>query len=610
MMSFFFDPSLNCFFNAMLREWSGWKYRPAQTQAETERQQCSPYPSGWFDIPAAEGVLSVPCRQYFMTGRHQLLAPCLLTDNAGEAHTLSFEQAMEWAMLNSSAAADLPVTTVIEFISRVRDSNRNLKHALEFRRDELDALFQSSLSFAEAETALFTGHSIHPCPKARDNFTEQDTLAYAPEYNGKFVLQWYLVKKDRLYLKESEGHAYPELVQDLLKSDKPMQYLADQLGEDEVLFPCHPFQHQVWQNTPRIRDLMEQGSLVYLGQGRLLWSATSSVRAIYSPQAPWMLKYSLSVKLTNSIRHLQPAELVRGAELFRVLNTSKAREYVDRFPSFSILTEPTAAALCGEDGSLYEESIVLWRQNPFLEGHDRNTEVLATLLQDDPRTGVSRLEQRLQLLPQSYQEVAIKWFKQYLDIAVKPLLVGQADYGLLFGAHQQNIILTLDDQGYPVKMYFRDCQGTGYTHLAYQLYGQEITDMAKDSGNVIEDEVAIRLFSYYLLVNATFNVISSLCREGELEERLLIQCLGEFLVTLKEGGIHDHQCIDYLLQSPELTAKCNFYLALRKTNENTNADYLATYHQMPNPLLKWSKENSTSDPVSARKPELTDSVAP
>ncbi|OZG73139.1 hypothetical protein BTA51_11625 [Hahella sp. CCB-MM4] len=610
MMSFFFDSSLNCFFNAMLREWSGWKYRPAQPQADTDHQQGSLYPSGWFDISAAEGVLSVPCRQYFSTGRHQLLAPCLLTDNDGEVHTLQFEQAMEWAMLNSSVAADLPATTVIEFISRVRDSNRNLKHAIEFRGDELDALFQSPLNFSQAETALFTGHSIHPCPKARDNFSEQDTLAYAPEYNGKFALQWYLVRKDRLYLKESEGHAYNELVQDLLKSDKHMQYWAAQLGENQALFPCHPFQHQVWQSTPRIRDMIEEGSLVYLGQGSQHWSATSSVRAIYSSQAPWMLKYSLTVKLTNSIRHLQPAELVRGAELFRVLNTSKAREYVDRFPCFNILMEPTAAALCGEDGSLYEESIVLWRQNPFIERFDRNTEVLATLLQDDPRTGTSRLEQRLRLLPQSYQEVAVEWFQQYLEVAVKPLLVGQADYGLLFGAHQQNIVLTLNDLGYPVKMYFRDCQGTGYTHLAHELYGHEIADMAKDSGNVIEDEVAIQLFSYYLIVNATFNVISSLCGDGALEESLLIRHLGEFLVAVKEDGINDHQCIDYLLQSPELTAKCNFYLALRKTNENTNSDYLATYHQMPNPLLIWSQGKSVSEVDLHRNSEISESVTP
>ncbi|WP_020407109.1 IucA/IucC family protein [Hahella ganghwensis] len=587
-MSFFFDPSLNCFFNGLIREWNGWSYRSAQSDAKSTSEV--EYPAGWFDIPVSEGVLSVPCRHFSTTGRHHLLAPCLMQDASGEIHPLPLQQAIEAVMLNSQLTAETDTSdTVKAFVKRALESDENMRHALNYRKADMEELFQGTLSFEQAETSLFTGHSIHPCPKARDNFSEEDTLSYAPEYGGRFVLHWYRLKKDRLYVRESQGCEYQKLVTDLIQSDERAQAWAKQIGPEEVLFPCHPFQHKVWQDSARINELMEQGAVIHLGQGSIPWSATSSVRAIYSAQVPWMLKFSLSVKLTNSIRHLQPEELVRGAELFRVLMTGKAQEFVARFPDCQILMEPTAAAICGEDGQPYEETIVLWRENPFRNGIENNTEVLATLLQDDPRNGVSRLEQRLRHFSQDYPETAVNWFRQYLEVAVKPLLIGQADYGLLFGAHQQNIVLKLDASGFPEKMYFRDCQGTGYTQLAYQLYSKEIVDMGKDSANVLEDELGIRLFSYHMIINATFNVISSLCRDGSVPEVRLTQCLRNFLLSVKSLGVRDEQCIHYLLDTPELLSKGNFLIALRKLNENTESDYLAMYHTMANPLLNRSQ---------------------
>ncbi len=628
-ITFQYHPSLNCFFNALLREWQGWQYRaysdgPLPEQLSETRSTSGNerlWPTGWFEIPTTQGSVFIPCMTFSTTGRHHLLSPCF--SKTQDVQALSFSDAVTEVMhhspichaLTPQTSTDQELTdnqditeksseTLNNFIARALQSDANLQQALTHRDAELNQLFGQALNFSQAESALFTGHSIHPCPKARDNFSEDDTLAYAPEFGGQFQLAWYKINTAHLYTRATEGFDYASLIQDLIANDSTAQAWQQQLEEGFVLYPCHPFQHKVWQTTPRLVALMEAGDLVHLGSGSIDWSATTSVRAIYSKLSPWMLKFSLNVKLTNSIRHLQPEELVRGAELCRVLKTPPAQAFEQRFSDrFNILFEPTAAAVCDEHGKPFEETIVLWRENPFIEGHDHNTEVLATLLQDDPRSGQSRLEQSLKQWQQSsnsqqgsntrhdksYASLASEWFKRYLDVAVKPLLIAQADYGLLFGAHQQNIVLRLS-QGMPVHMYFRDCQGTGFSQLANQLYTQYLPDMAADSANVVEDEMAIRLFSYYLIINATFNVISSLSRSGEVPESVLIGQLQFFLNDIKAQGVRDAQCIDYLLNANELSAKGNFFVSLKQLNENTETDYLAMYHPMANPLKLNSRE--------------------
>ncbi len=602
-MPFVFDPSLNCFFNALIREWSGWHYRAVNSEdtiapalepgnvSQPIASNTRPMSlSGWFDISDGQETLSIPCMHFSSTGRHHLLSPCQLSSSGEPPLSLAFPAALEWVMRNNTLSEKVNPEMVGPFIARALQSDYNLKEAMAFRQADLPQLFSQPLSFPEAESALFTGHSIHPCPKARDNFSQQDTLNYAPEFEGTFPLNWYRVKRNHLYTCAAQGFDYQHMLEELINTDAQVHHWAQTLATDETLFPCHPFQHQAWQSSMRIQTLISQEQLCYLGQGDMPWSATTSVRAIYSAQSPWMLKFSLSVKLTNSIRHLQPEELVRGAELCRVLQTPPAQEFIQRFPTFQVLNEPTAASLCGNDGQPFEESIVLWRENPFINGNQNNTEVLATLLQDDPRSGESRLEQclkrRCTMTPaKRYLDIAHQWFDRYLNIAVKPLLIAQADYGLLFGAHQQNIVLTLADD-MPIKMYFRDCQGTGFSQLSHELYKPFLPDMAQSSGNVLEDTMAIRLFSYYLIINATFNVISSLSRSGEVAEADLIGQLRQFLTVIKEQGVRDTQCIDYLLHAPELSAKGNFFVALRQLNENTETDYLDMYHPMPNPLTQ------------------------
>lgn len=572
------DPSLNAFFNALIREWPLARYH------ETGSINASAHlaEQGHFEIPGSDNTsLLIPCRFRARTGRHLLAAPLLL-DHQGKRQPVTFEQAVEWCMALEPLQQETSARALEALKQRVHASQQNLAAAQQHRTPQLDHLFREPLTFLEAEQALFSGHSIHPCPKDRGNMDNEDAQRYAPEYGATFPLAWYSIAREHLFHRDTEGLDPAHGVDALLETEPAADHLRARLPTGHCLLPCHPFQHRQWQACAALAPLRDAGSLCYLGEGAAHWRATSSLRAIYCESAPWMLKFSLSVWLTNSQRHLQREEVVRGAELCRVLDSAPVREWRRNRPRFEVLREPIAAGIRGSDGEPLPETLVVWRDNPFRGNGTGNTEVLATLLQDDPRSGESRLSQRLHQAGLD-ASTTCDWFRRYLDVAVAPLLEAQSHFGILFGAHQQNLVLKLDGV-WPETLFFRDCQGTGFTSLAPQRLGDELGSLAEDSENLLPDELGIQLFCYYLFINATFNVIASLAAGRLARETDLIRTLRDWLKARLSEQPPDERAIRYLLESQALYAKGNFLCTLRALNENTLDDVFSIYHALTNPL--------------------------
>ncbi|WP_295720189.1 IucA/IucC family protein [uncultured Halovibrio sp.] len=566
------NPSLNAFFNALIREWPIARYHESVSTTD----------QGHFEIQGSNNTsLIIPCRFRAYTGRH-LLAEPLQIDDQGERQPVTFEQAVAWCLGLEPLLHEASGRALEALQQRVHASRGNLAAAQQERESQLDHLFREPLTFIEAEQALFSGHSIHPCPKDRGNMDSGDARRYAPEYGTPFPLAWYSVDRAQLFRREAGGFQSVDGVDALLETEPDADHLRAQLPEGHCLLPCHPFQHRQWQASPGLAPMLESGAVRYLGEGAPHWYATSSLRAIYCDSAPWMLKFSLSVWLTNSLRHLYPEEVVRGAELCRVLDSGPVREWLQSRPRFEILREPITAGIRGPEGQPLTETLLVWRDNPFHGDAANNTEVLATLLQDDPRSGDSRLAQRLGQVGLDDSQ-AREWFRRYLDVAVAPLLEAQSHFGILFGAHQQNLVLKLDGV-WPEKLFFRDCQGTAFTSLAVQRLGDELGSLADDSENLLPDELGIQLFCYYLFINATFNVITSLAAGRLASEAALIRTLREWLQARLDEQPRDDRAIRYLLESRELHAKGNFLCTLRALNETTLSDVFSIYHPMTNPL--------------------------
>src|SRR3712207_1030836 len=149
----------------------------------------------------------------------------------------------------------------------------------------------------------------------------------------------------------------------------------------------HPWQARHLASMPAVEALRSGGSLRFLDAASGgVWHPTASVRSLYCPGAPWMLKVSLGARITNSVRTLFPAELGRGKDVSRLLRSAVGPRIAALAPRFAILEEPAHLGL-RRGGEVVRDSLVILRDNPFRGAAARNAAMLATLCQTDPETG-------------------------------------------------------------------------------------------------------------------------------------------------------------------------------------------------------------------------------
>ena len=77
---------------------------------------------------------------------------------------------------------------------------------------------------------------------------------------------------------------------------------------------------------------------------------TTSVRTVYRAQWPYMLKFSLHARVTNSMRVSLPKELRRAVEAARLAQTPVGEAARRIAPKFTILQDPAYLQIPGEDG--------------------------------------------------------------------------------------------------------------------------------------------------------------------------------------------------------------------------------------------------------------------
>ncbi|KFI22473.1 IucA/IucC family protein [Nitrosococcus oceani] len=456
---------------------------------------------------------------------------------------------------------------------RIMESHNNIAQILDYRKQDYKKLFKkNSLSFIEAEQALLLGHNFHPCPKSKEQFSQEDHHLYAPEFKGNFNLKWAFLNKEHLIQKNSEYFNNIDWYADLFKQDHETV-----IKDGYIPFPFHPWQFKSLSNHKEIKELIKDKDLIPIEkEGRLKWKATSSLRTIYCENSHYMLKFSLSLRITNSIRHLQEVEIVRGIQVHDVINSSNGKDFLNKNKNFHILCEPSFLAIKGKSSNLIIETIVLIRANPFRGQMCSEAIVLSTIAQADPYLEKGFFSSR--------NIDAKKWFYLYLNYVLDPFIMAQANHGILFGAHQQNIIVQLNDKSYPFGVIFRDCQGTGYTSLGYEKMRQEVPLLDLDNGNILDRKMAHILLGYYLIINSTFSLINALAIQKKCNEEDLLHMLVEYLLDKKNSDILDKSFLDYLLDSDLIGQKGNFFCCLKGINENTEKNPLDIYNFIQNPL--------------------------
>lgn len=461
----------------------------------------------------------------------------------------------------------------LELLGRALDSYQATAAYLE--RRTMNAA--EDQGFLAGEQSLVFGHWLHPTPKSLQGMASWQRAAYAPEMRGSFRLTAFAVD-EALVRHDSAGPVSAlEIARGVLGGDLDLR-------PGEIAVPMHPLQAEALLLDPRVEALIAAGRLRRLGPAGPHFAATSSVRTVYAADAAYMLKFSLPVRITNSVRTNRRHELEAGVAMARLF----ARvDWPARNPRFRIVHDPAHMTLDLGDGreSGFE---VIFRDNPFRLGAEKGVATVAALSAAPAPGETSRLETLVRRLAERDRlplaRAAEAWFEAYLDCAIEPPIALYDELGIALEAHQQNAVLDVSDLT-PAVCHYRDSQGF-YLSSSYRArLDGPCPEAAHIAGLYYDDDAIRERFGYYLIVNQAFSIVSRMGHDGLVDEQVLLALLRERLEKLaaRLTGAGRAFARD-LLNRPTLSAKANLVTRLYDIDELSAAEGAAVYAAIPNPL--------------------------
>lgn len=434
--------------------------------------------------------------------------------------------------------------------------------------------------FIEAEQSLVFGHWLHPTPKSRQGMTFWQQESYAPELRGEFRLHYFAARKDHVRQASALPVAAHEIVRSLAGTDAGTPAIA----ADEYLLPMHPLQAEALLLDPDIQSMQNDGILRHLGPIGALFTATSSVRTVYSAGEDWMLKFSLPVRITNSVRLNRRQELEAGVAMAKLIDRIG---FARRSQNFRIIQDPAYITLDmpGRNESGFE---VILRENPFAAGKTQGVITLAALTADPLPGATSRLERIIRRLAirdgDSVSDTSLLWFQHYLTCAVEPLIKLYDDYGVALEAHQQNSLLDIGT-GYPSVSYYRDNQGFYLSERYRSLLSGHVPETETIASLYFPESEIRDRFAYYLIVNQVFSIISRMGHDGLCDETLLLRMLRTHLERCAAGLTGaGRDFARHILDLPTIASKANLTTRLFDVDELQSDNASTLYRPVPNPL--------------------------
>ena len=531
-----------------------------------ERQLQPPDEGEELVVDLGGSVLRIPVGYWSRTGFHRLgiaagplgpLSPGALARLLGEAAGASGEG-------------------LEQLVQRAVESAARIGVHLEARAT-IPAPTAPATPFLVAEQGLLAGHPLHPTPKSRDALTATEAARYSPELRGSFPLHWFAVSPELVEHDSELGPTTPDLAaffSGLMMDD----------DDDRVLVPAHPWQASALLRRDNVRELIASGRLEHLGEAGPTWYPTSSVRTVYRPDQPVMLKLSLALRITNSRRENLRKELLRGVEAHRLLSSRLGMQLLTAHPGFRALTDAGYLAVDGVPGL-----DVSFRHSPFRPSD--HVFCLAALTDlgrgaiaadGHPHELAAHLHSLAATEGRPVRAVALEWFARYVNALITPLLWLDAEHGVTLEAHQQNTLIQLDAAGYPGAGWYRDNQGFYYrgSRVAHLEAVSGISALGQASETIVADDVVTERLLYYVGINNLMGVIGALGCARVASERDLLGLAADLLAPLR-----GHQPVDLLLGANVLRCKAN--LLTRAADLDELVGDLATqsvYVEITNPF--------------------------
>lgn len=448
------------------------------------------------------------------------------------------------------------------------------------------ALVPEDSLFLPGERSLLLGHLQHPAPKSRDQLTPDELEAYSPELTGRFQLHWFeahesVVAADQVPDSPAlAGKALPQLLSDIAgRAPAP----------GHVLVPAHPWQARAVLDRPAVQALIRDGKLRPLGPLGDQWWATSSLRTLFHPDHPVMLKVSVGMKITNSVREATATELRRGVEVNHLVN---AGHLTHADPGFSIVQDPAWAAVLDPSdptgGTLTGLDVSL-REVP--EGIDRFICLAGLIAPSVPEHGVGGSANASGWGPSHlarWCQDAPAWLAEYIDRVLVPMVRLYAGTGIGLEGHQQNTLVRLDARGNVVGGAYRDNQGyylaASRRDEALRSLGSNVSTLA-----VLDDAIVDDRLTYYLLHNQLLSLVAAMATENLAAESRLLDVVRErlraALPALAEAGDAGSRLVNRWLTAPTLPCKAHLATRLAGIDEVVAPlDAQSVYLDIPNPL--------------------------
>lgn len=448
-------------------------------------------------------------------------------------------------------------------------------------------------SFVMSERSVILGHWLHPTPKSRQGIHNWQHAHYAPEFAGQFQLHFFAVTRQLVEQYSLLDAAAEEIGRRLARfgsASARQQRVLAAIGDEYCLIPIHPLQAQWLLHQDYVQRLLANDQLIDCGRLGPDFTPTSSVRTLYCDTFELMIKVSMPVKITNSIRLNLKSELGDSVWISKLLRKC---DVARRFPRLHPIEDPAYITLALDDR---EETgfEVIYRNNPFrqVDGDEAASSVqsIAALVQDPlPGQDFSQLAKLVRTIAERERvtggEAGRRWFDAYFHCSIEPTLALYDEFGVSLEAHQQNVVLEIGTGGYPTRAYYRDIQGLALAEGARAQLVAMVPELERQA-KVFEDNDIVRNgFGYYVFFNQLFSVINRLALDNFADEQELVLIVRKKLIAMRQKmDRFGASFIDAMLSQAALPCKANLLTRVADMDELQAENELAVYTMIANPL--------------------------
>ncbi|APD90002.1 short-chain oxidoreductase [Alteromonas mediterranea] len=616
------NASFQAFMNAYIKEidtgvWhtkADWAIRTGIQLHQNDKYAVELY------LTANNTRLSVPSSYRSTVGRHVFNSVYKQLPNSLQWEEISFMSAILLLIdeiysegESGKQSTDTIAEQSLELYARTIESHQIMAMYLENRAG--DPALESN-QFIDSEQAILFGHWLHPTPKSRQGMHRWQHELFTPELKGNFKLHYFAAKQSITFSNSAETASAFEILENIALCDgaPSTKTLIEELHSKNLkLLAVHPLQADWLCAQAHIQTLLEEGELRHLGELGPLFTPTSSVRTLYNAELDYMVKVSIPVKVTNSLRKNMHHELEAGVTLCRLL---KRCGFSKLYPEFKFIDDPAYVSL--NAGKAKESGFeLILRKNPFNKANQIDglggTQSIAALVQDPLFPGAhSRLANIIHSLAQKERidssVVATKWLDRYLNCAIEPAIRLFDQCGIALEAHQQNSLLEIAD-GYPTAYYYRDNQGFYLSKERQQILETMEPQLVHCKDLFYSEQMIINRFTYYLFFNQLFAVINRLGSDQlALEPTLLHKIHGKLKSMLPSLGSLGTAFVTSVLEREKLPFKANLLTRVEDVDELEAQDELAVYVWVNNPFKSIEKLSETSLQVNEPQERSADKV--